>query len=164
MENRQLKIENHDPMPSNDITQTLRVFCASVATLGLATSDEQGRPYAANVNFACDDALSFYFVSHPSSAHSRHIARQPLIAATTYAPFTEPAEIRGIQLRGACTAVPDAEFDRVWEVFLRKFPYAARFEQRARSERFYRVTPSWVRYIDNSVRFGFKWETDWPPQ
>src|SRR5439155_26276367 len=33
-------------------------------------------------------------------------------------------------------------FEKVWSIFLRKFPYAAQFEGRARAECFYRVTPS----------------------
>ena len=151
-------------MTTEDMAQTLRVFLASASTLGLATVDDAGRPHAANVNFVADDRLSLYFVSNPASAHARHIARSPAVAATAYTPFREPAEIRGVQLRGMCAPITADEFDRAWAMFLRKFPYAAGFEQRVREEQFYHIAPQWFRYTDNSVRFGFKWETAWPAQ
>lgn len=149
-------------MSPDEITQSLRVLLASVTTLGLATVDGEGYPHAANVNFVADDHLHLYFISHPDTRHAVHVLRRPRIAATAYPPFEGPSEIRGVQLRGRCDPTPPAEFERVWSMFLRKFPYAAAFEDRARTERFYRVTPSWFRVIDNPVRFGYKWETAWP--
>lgn len=151
-------------MTPDDIAQTLRVCCASLTTLGLATVHADGRPHAANVNFVTDDALNLHFVSHPASAHSQHIAANPAVAGAAYAPFRGPAEIRGIQVHGACAPIREGEFDGVWSLFLRKFPYAQAMEERVREEQFYRIAPTWFRYIDNSVRFGFKWETPWPIQ
>ena len=149
-------------MSPDDIAQTLRVFLASVGTLGLATTDEHGLPYAANVNFAADDAMNLYFVSHPDSAHARHSERRSQVAGTMYAPFTRPEDIRGVQFRGRCDPVGAGDFGRVWALYVRKFPYAVQFEDRIRTERFYRITPGWIRMIDNTIRFGYKWETDWP--
>ena len=146
----------------DEIAQILRVFLASATTLGLATVDEQGQPHAANVNFAASPDLNLYFVSNSASAHARHIAQRPRVAATVYAPFRAPKEIRGVQLRGPCSAIAEGEFESAWRIFQRKFEYASSFEQRIRSEQFYRIAPEWFRYIDNSVRFGFKWETPWP--
>lgn len=150
-------------MTHDEIVERLRAFCASASTLGVATVDEDGRPHAANVNFVADDEMNLYFISDPECDHARHIARQPLVAGTAYLPFDRVVQIRGIQLRGRCDVVPDVDFDRVWSMFVRRFPYASEFESRARAERFYRITPSWFRMIDNSVRFGHKWETGWPP-
>jgi len=149
-------------MGPDEMAQTLRVLLASVSTLGMATVDEAGRPHAANVNFAADDSLNLYFVSNPASAHCQHIARNSIIAATAYSTFQRPEEIRGVQLRGRCEPIAHDDFDRVWGTFLRKFPYAQAMEQRVRQEQFYRIAPVWFRCIDNSVRFGFKWETSWP--
>ena len=143
----------------------IAALCAVVqecTTLSLATVDEHGEPWAANVNYAADDALNLYFTSSPGSAHSRHIAARPRVAATAYAPFTAPPQIRGVQLRGEVAPIAPAEFENVWRLFLTRYPEAAQFESRARSEQFYRLTPAWFRLIDNRVHFGFKGETDWP--
>ena len=48
----------------------IAALCAVVqecTTLSLATVDEHGEPWAANVNYAADDALNLYFISRPST-------------------------------------------------------------------------------------------------
>jgi uncharacterized protein YhbP (UPF0306 family) len=146
------------------IVDRVRAICASASTLGLATIGIDGSPHAANVNFAEDENLDLYFLSHPATVHSADIARDPRVAATAYAPFDGARQVRGIQIRGRCAQMPGGAFNRVWQLFVRKFPYSAGFEERARSERFYRIRASWFRVIDNSVVFGTKWEIDWPPR
>ncbi len=134
-----------------------------VPTLALATTDDEGRPYAANVNFVADDDLNFYFLSDADSAHSLHIVRRPRIAACGYPTFRLLKSIKGFQLRGECKQCPQVQWGEHWERFCGKFPYAIPFRQLARRQSFYCITPTWLRLIDNSVRFGFKLETDWPP-
>ena len=149
-------------MTASDLQSTLRRFFTEAPTLSLATVDDAGHPHAANVNFTADDDLNLYFLSSPDSAHSRHIARCPQIAATCYAEFTDARDIRGAQLRGLCTATDPADFDAHWARFCAKFPYAAEYEAHARAERFYHIHPTWARWIDNRVHFGFKMEMDCP--
>ena len=138
----------------------LRAFLADASTLGLATTDADGKPHAANLNFVEDADLNLFWVSNPESAHSRHVAARPDTAVTVYTPFERPDRIRGLQLHGRCEAVDD--FDTAWARFCAKFPYATAFEAAAREETFYRFTPSWLRWIDNTVRFRFRMETEWP--
>ena len=144
--------------------QRLREILNETATLSLATVDDDGRPHAANVNFVADGELNLLFISDADSAHARHIAARPRIAATAYPPFETPDQIRGVQLRGECRAAGEEEFDACWPQFVAKFPYAAAFEAIARTQRFYRIRPTWLRLIDNRVHFGFKWETTWPAE
>jgi uncharacterized protein YhbP (UPF0306 family) len=144
------------------IVDRVRAVCAGASTLGLATIGPDGMPHAANVNFAEDADLNLYFLSSTRSTHSVDIARDPRVAATAYVPFNNTEQIRGLQIRGCCDQLADAEFRRVWELFIRKFPYSAAFEDFARSERFYCIRPSWFRVIDNSPVFGTKWEIAWP--
>jgi uncharacterized protein YhbP (UPF0306 family) len=146
----------------NDLAQKLRALLAEASTLALATVDPAGHPHAANLNFVADERASLYFISHPDSDHSRHVAADPRIAAALYPPFSALNQIRGVQLRGDCRLTDLADFDRIWSLYVAKFPYGASLEQRARAERFYVVHPNWVRVIDNSVRFGFKIEANWP--
>ncbi len=138
-------------------------FCSRVPTLCLSTVDEAGLPHAANLNFAATPDLRLIFVSHPDSAHSRHIARQPSVAAAAYAQFSSAAEIHGFQLHGLCRPLPETEFDEAFELFCARFTYARAYEARIRAEQFYRITPRWVRWIDNRRQFGFKIEHHWPP-
>lgn len=143
-----------------DLQQLATEILADAPTLALATVDDAGNPHAANVNFYADDALNLYWISHPDSAHSQHIAARPTIASVAYPLFEGPSEIRGVQLHGTATVLPPEDFDTHWPAFITKFPFAEKFESRARSECFYRLTPTWLRVIDNRRGFGFKLEAE----
>lgn len=134
-----------------------------IPTLALATTDDAGQPHTANVNFVADDDLNLYFLSAPDSAHSLHVAKRPRIAACGYPSFRLPKNIKGFQLKGLCEQRPAEHWNTHWKLFCRKFPYAIPFKKLARREEFYRISPDWLRLIDNSVKFGFKMESDWPP-
>ncbi len=145
-----------------DLHTQIKELFAEVGTLSLATVDDGGKPYAANVNFAADDDLNLYFLSNPASVHSQHVTRDGQVAGTAYPPFEIAAEIRGVQFRGICETIPPNEFKKTWELFVERHPYAKAFEERARSEQFYRIKVCWIRLIDNRVSFGHKQEAEWP--
>ena len=147
---------------SEPIEATLRRFLGEVSTLSLATVDEAGEPHAANVYFAPDERLDLLFVSDPKSAHCRAVAARPRVAATVYAPVRMWQQIRGVQLHGTCGPIDGGEWAAVWQTYLRKFPHIAEVESMVLAQRFYRIRPTWFRYIDNTVRFGHKVETAWP--
>lgn len=151
---------NQRPVPQ--LTEALCAILRDSATLGLATVDERGEPWAVNVNFVFDDALDLYFISSPDSAHAHHIVARPLVAAAAYAPFHDTASIRGVQLRGSCTLTDPTDMPRLWAMLCDRFPAARALEHRLATERFYRIRPNWFRVIDNTVRFGFKQESRWP--
>lgn len=149
-------------MAETSIEQLLRQYLNEVSTMSLATVDAEGRPHAANVYFAPDDQLNLYFVSDTKSAHSRHIAGDPHIAGTIYAPVKMWQQIKGVQLHGTCEPIDGGEWAMVWKTYLDKFPHIIEVESTVRSQQFYRIRPNWFRYIDNTVKFGHKVETDWP--
>lgn len=146
------------------IVERIKRICGRSSTLGLATVGTDGSPHAANVNFVEDENLDLYFLSAAGTRHSLDVFGNPRVAATAYVPFDRAEQILGLQVHGQCEMLRDAEFNRVWQLFMRKFPYSAAFEERARAERFYRIRPSWFRVIDNSAGFGRKWEVAWPPR
>jgi uncharacterized protein YhbP (UPF0306 family) len=140
-------------MTPADLPIVIGPWLAANPTFTLATVDDHGSPHA---------ALNLFWISHPDSAHSRHLAVRHRVAAVLYSPFTTPAEICGLQMHGVARVCLAADFDRLWPAYLARHPYARAMESRARSERFYCFTPDWIRWIDNSVRFGFKIESPWP--
>ncbi len=145
-----------------DIAATLRSFLREQLTLSLATVDDAGLPSAANLYFAPDDALNLYFVSDPASGHGRNIERHGHIAATVYEPVAMWQRIRGVQLHGHATLIDPGDFAVVWKTYLDKFPHIAEIESTVRAQQFYVIHPTWFRWIDNAVRFGFRVETEWP--
>ncbi|MHC4995432.1 MAG: pyridoxamine 5'-phosphate oxidase family protein [Planctomycetota bacterium] len=145
------------------VTHAIRKTLARSKTMGLATVDDKGAPHAANVNFVADDQLNLYWLSKPDSAHSRHLAARPDIAGTAYPSYRLPNRIRGVQIHGRAEELPNDLFDTVWKIYAQKFPYAHAIKNRVRNEdRFYRLAPTWLRLIDNTIAFGFKAQINWP--
>ena len=149
-------------MTDLSIGEAIRPCLQSVSTLSLATVGPEGRPHSVNLYFAPDDGLNLYFVSDPGSWHSRHLVHEPCVSGTVYPPVKMWQQIRGVQFHGECGPIDEGDWGRVWGVYLEKFPHIAEVEEMVRSQRFYVIRPSWFRWIDNAVKFGFKIESDWP--
>lgn len=149
-------------MKDHEFFEEIRSFFARSRTMSLATVDVDGRPHAANLQFVPDDALNLLYVSSPDSAHSRHVAAEPVVAATIYAHVDDPSQIHGVQLHGRCLRIDDEqEKAQALSLYLNRFTFIAgdaALQRRIRSETFYRLTPSWIRWIDNRRGFGFKRE------
>ena len=144
-----------------EIVAAIRLLLETSPTASLATTDERGRPHAADVWFASDDRLRLYFVSSPDSAHARHLAREGRVALTVYARTDRPDQVHGVQIHGRCSPIEDAAGrQEAWAIYAARFPFVAAppYRQAVEAQRFYVVAPVWLRWIDNRKGFGFKVE------
>ena len=134
-------------------------FLAEHSRLTLATVDAGGRPMAASLFFAADEALNLFWTSGASNRHSRNLAHNPMAAATVHRETWTWSEIAGVQVEGEATPVPAGlGWQACWELYLAKFPFVVDFQAEISRSNFYRLAPRWVRLIDNSRSFGFKQE------
>jgi hypothetical protein len=139
----------------------VRAFLAERQTLTLATLGPGGRPQAADVYYAETDDLSFYFVSLPGSRHAANIARDPRAAATIHADSRLWRDIRGVQLEGTASRIAGAERAHAYARYTTKFPFVLADAALARALQrvdMYRITPHWLRWIDNSLGLGHNQE------
>ncbi len=135
----------------------------SIATMVLATADEDGRPYAAPLYFAADEKLNLYFFSSARSQHSQHLARRPLAAAAFYPESAAWQEIRGVQMRGEAVVVaPGPAWEAAWNVYRSKFSFVEAMQDEITRNQLYAFTPRWVRVVDNRKGFGYKREWTLP--
>ncbi|MCC7358946.1 MAG: pyridoxamine 5'-phosphate oxidase family protein [Anaerolineales bacterium] len=142
----------------------LTSFLAAHSTLTLATAGPDGGPSAASLFFAADEAARLYWVSAPSTHHSRNLAADPRAAVTISAATWQWAEIAGVQMEGAVRALPHgAEWQAAWALYEAKFPFAAQFAAELSRADFYVLTPRWARLIDNGRGFGHKDELTFSP-
>jgi uncharacterized protein YhbP (UPF0306 family) len=149
--------------PPVDIRSEALTLLAQCRTASLATVDAHGRPHAANIQYAFNDQLNLYFVSSPNAAHSRHIAQNPAVALTVYHPLdAEPQTLHGLQLHARATPVTDAiERANALAFYTARFPFITTDPQLAAAveqQSFYKLTPTWLRLIDNRRGFGWKAE------
>jgi uncharacterized protein YhbP (UPF0306 family) len=131
---------------------------AAQTTLSLATVTPDGSPRVTPLFYLPQD-LRLYWFSSPSSGHSRNLAAQPDCAVTVYSPATGWKEIRGAQMRGAVSRVKDPELhSTITPQYITRFQLSRLFQPLIAKSALYCFEPHWLRYLDNSRRFGYKFE------
>jgi uncharacterized protein YhbP (UPF0306 family) len=139
----------------------VHAFLAERRTLTLATISPGGEPRAADLYYAEADDLALYFVSLAGSRHVANVARDPRVAATVHADSTRWRDIRGLQLEGTCARVAGAERAKAWARYTAKFPFVmadAALASALQKVSMYRITPHWLRWIDNTLGLGHNQE------
>jgi uncharacterized protein len=134
-------------------------------TASLATTDADGNPHAASIQYVHDDKLRLYYISGKDSAHSQHLAVNPRAALTIYHhEDTESKTIRGLQIHALADTVTDRnEHREVARLYKDRFPFVKTnpiFLAAIKLQGFYRLTPTWLRLVDNRKRFGWKGELE----
>lgn len=112
--------------------------------------------------YASDDHCQLYFVSSVTTRHSKHIAANPRVSVSISGECSDWKEIKGLQLVGVASVVSKVDRDAVVEIYLAKFPALKKLHQASeifrifRESSFYRISPEWIRLIDNNKGFGHK--------
>ena len=74
----------------------------------IATSDEEGRPWACNVYYSADNDLNLFFVSPTDTKHSAHIANKSEVAfSIVWYDQDDLTNRKAVQGVGECTRVKD---------------------------------------------------------
>jgi uncharacterized protein YhbP (UPF0306 family) len=138
---------------------TIRGFLESQSTLALATVDTEGNPQVAPLFYVSDDALNLYWLSSADSRHSVNLMAREQVAATIYPAAWHWTEIRGLQIEGTAHLITDDALRQdVLTRYCQKFDLPSGFESIITGSGLYVLKPAWVRWLDNSVRFGYKSE------
>jgi uncharacterized protein YhbP (UPF0306 family) len=150
------------------VIERVRAYLQQHTTMTLATVGPDGLPNAAAVFYAAGYDLNLYFLSEERTEHGQNMLKQTAIAATVQADGQDWRGIRGLQLRGHARLVNTGELPRAVAVYGSRFAFVASLlagqggsgvlsGPLARA-RFWVLRPSWIRLIDNTVRFGYKEE------
>jgi uncharacterized protein YhbP (UPF0306 family) len=92
----------------------------------------------------------------------QNIAVNPQVAVSISGECADWKEIKGLQIDGVAGVVSKADRDGVVEMYFTKFPalkklhLASEILKLLRESSFYRISPKWIRLIDNSKGFGHK--------
>jgi uncharacterized protein YhbP (UPF0306 family) len=148
--------------PTQQLVQQLASFLEQIDAMILATVDSAGLPHATNLYLAADEHFNLYFLSESSSNHVQHLTAQPWVSVAGHAPVRMWQQVRGVQIQGVCQPVPDGEREEAWQVYSQRYPHVAEIDDYVRAMTFYRVEPRHLRWIDNSVHFGYKVDLDFP--
>jgi uncharacterized protein YhbP (UPF0306 family) len=143
--------------------QEVHRFLLRHNVLTLAYQDDSG-PGACAVWFASREDLSIFFLSALTTRHGQALAGGQEVAFAVHKDDQDWRAIQGVQGRGRCQPVPQADQDAAWRAYIARFPFVAEQlpDLRAALARtvLWQVVPSWIRLIDNTRGFGFRQELD----
>jgi uncharacterized protein YhbP (UPF0306 family) len=129
------------------------------STLALATVDAQGEPCIAPLFYIADEHLALFWLSSPSSLHSRNIVRAPKASATVSRHAERWKDIRGVQMRGTVAVVTEPSRRKALiKLYCERFQLGSVFRLVIGRSRLYEFRPTFFRYLDNSKRFGYTFE------
>ncbi len=146
----------------------IRRALAAHSTMTLAYADEDG-PQACAVLYASDARApgaaagpALYFVTATTTRHGRALAGPGArVAFTAQRDGQEWSALTGLQGRGDCRPLAEAERAAGWRLYTERFPFVAADERlRGALERttLWELRPDWLRLIDNGQGFGHKEE------
>ena len=154
---------------SDELRRDALAYLRAHNTVSLATNGTDG-PWASSV-FYVNLGVNLYFLSEPTTRHSRNVESNPLIAATINEDYKDWREIKGIQMTATCAEVwAKVETARALAAYVRKYPFVASFLRpgqllqgmqiagRPFNVRLYKVRPTQMLFLNNARGFSNRGE------
>ncbi|RMG26937.1 MAG: pyridoxamine 5'-phosphate oxidase [Methanobacteriota archaeon] len=148
-------------LTSMDLPNHVRKYIAQHQVLNLSYSDQEG-PQACAVFYALTRDNRFVFVSDRKTRHGTALAKGEIAVAFTINEDNQEWEnIQGIQGRGIVKEPQGIMAEKYKAIYLDRFPFilnSSRLVSMINKIEFWELTPFWIRFINNQVKFGFKEE------
>lgn len=142
-----------------EIREAVAQLLVDQSTLVLSTVDTDGTPRATPLFYLPGVNLELYWFSSGTSVHSRNIDRSSAASVALYAPTERWQEIRGAQLSGSAGRITDHKQRReVTNQYCQRFALGPMLRLAMLRSSLYSFRPTWIRYVDNSRGFGYKYE------
>ena len=140
-------------------TEQIASLLNSENTLVLATLNADGTSRATPLFYLAGEDLQLYWFSSLSSQHSKNLKISPDAAAAVFRPTDDWKRICGVQMRGQVTLVRDLAIRRtIREAYADRFRLNLMLRTLMKQSGLFVFRPMWIRYLDNTRRFGYKFE------
>ena len=152
-------------------TAPLKAFLQSESVLTLSVNDDQG-PWTAPVLYVADEDLNLYFLSSSSTRHIASLPEDGPIAASIYSDYRgDWLGICGVQMEADISQLDKADRVAAAARYFQRFPEVKALidnpanDQEKRigaafaKSHFFRVTPTFLRFINNAD--GFSSRNEW---
>lgn len=148
-------------MSDADVRQVINTFLETQSTLALCTVNAEGHPETAPVFYVSDDQFNLYWLSGTSSAHSVNLSAHMQVSGSVYPSVWQWEDIVGLQIKGVAETISDERMrEQILLIYLRKFQLPPSFDAMIASSTLYVLRPTWLRWVNNSIQFGYKTELD----
>ncbi|GIG68210.1 pyridoxamine 5'-phosphate oxidase family protein [Phytomonospora endophytica] len=111
----------------NEFADTARALIAENKYMVLGTADASGTPWTTPVFFSPDGHRDFYWVSGPTTRHSRNIAGRPEVSITVFDSRCEIGTAEAVYMSATAAEVPADEHERALRIFNAKLDVARHF-------------------------------------
>jgi len=152
-------------------TSPLTAFLQAESVLTLSVNDDQG-PWTAPVLYVVDEDLTLYFLSSSSTRHIASLPEDGRIAASIYSDYKgDWLGICGVQMEADISQLDKADRVAAAARYFQRFPEVKALidnpanDQEKRigaafaKSHFFRVTPTFLRFINNAD--GFSSRNEW---
>ena len=144
-----------------DKLEPVRSLLRAQTTLVLATVGPHNLPRSTPLFYIADNELNFYWFSSRYSLHSRNCALAPETSISISSSAQTWQQIQGVQMQGRVSIVIDRALRKqITADYVDRFNLGSLFSLAIRRSSLYCFTPHWLRYLDNTRRFGNKFELD----
>lgn len=147
-------------MSSEHKIETVYRFLQQESTVVLSTCGPDGRAHATPLYYLVAENLDLYWISAKSSRHSQNLITNRRVSAAVFRATFEWRKIVGVQMEGECAEAEERERALSLPAYRERFQLGALFSQAIALGTMFRFRPRWLRYIDNSKRFGGKFEIE----
>lgn len=124
--------------------QTIRDYLKTQLLCVIATIDHKGRPQAATVAFSENNKLELYIGTPVDTRKYTSLKRHPPVALVI---GVDASHKISVQYEGVAVELQGRELARCRQQHIAKNPSATRFVNDP-LERFFKVTPTWIRFCD----------------
>ena len=144
----------------------MAALLAGQSTLSLATTNASGQPYITPLfYYFVEKEFSLCWLSEGDTQHSRNLARSPEAAVAVYRHTERWQEICGVQMTGRAVRIEDRALRKaIVAAYMKRFNLGTIFRLAISRCTLYAFRPDWIRYLDNSKHFGYKFELRLPPE
>ncbi len=139
----------------------LLAFLHRHQVLTLAVTTAPAQPHAAALFYAVDEQLRFYVVTDPETAHGQAMAAGKLLAGTIQADQQQWHQVQGVQFHARCEQLSSRARRKGWDLYTVRFPFLLTnpvLTSALAKTALWRITPDWIRLVDNRLGFGHKEE------
>ncbi len=135
--------------PALDVPKHVLDYLGAQKTLTLATASPAGVPKATTLTYV-NDGVAMYVWTRPETTTARHIEENPVVSFAIDEYTEDWRQTKGIQGTGdAQVVLSPTEVNRALELFRNKFSDVG--DTTASNISFFRVTPTEIRFIDNTA-------------
>ena len=142
-------------MSQEALCEKIARFLLTHDNLSLATVAPEGQPMSTAVSYVNID-LVVYFMTAANANKVRNLSAEPRVGYTIASEYRDWSTIRAIQAHGITEPMPESEeAARVKNIYSNKFSMTKKLIAEL-DLRLYKITPTLMRLIDNTVSFGYR--------